>query len=491
MLHLFSRSRLAILPLLLVCALVAAATAPAAGATGSPLGTAEESPIAVPFVGDYEMWCTDRNPAPGNRCSRHHGSPAIDIGMDPGTPLYATGSGTVIDAESFCGVRGSCNNGKGNNVVIEHADGTYSRYLHMAAVSVAVDQVVSVGQSIGTAGESGQSSSPHLHYDEHFPFGTRTPMGQWIGCIDGQQVRYPDVFGVTDWNDVPYGSRIVNEDFACLQGVDISASAPPRILVGSSHFGITPPSSIARTWFEVSVDLNDGSGPTVTGLGGTALLYLPRPATTASVKVRQLSNGNWQPWSSPVSYAGASIAGPTCHGLAITTTAATGTPDVDVMLGTPGVDRIDARGGSDIICAGAGNDTIIAGLGKDVIFAGAGNDVVSGGQGADVIWAQDGDDSVRGGDGPDLIYGGAGNDILHGTGGNDRVEGGNGDDTVIGGIGHDVLRSGAGDDMLEGRNGRDSLGGGNGVDILDGGNGNDRCLPDNAGVTEQLAGCER
>ena len=95
---------------------------PVATTANTQLSTTEESAIAVPFIGDYEVWCTDRNPAPGSLCRNHHGSPAIDIGMDPGTPLYAAGSGTVIEADSFCPAQGSCNNGKGNSVIIAHAD---------------------------------------------------------------------------------------------------------------------------------------------------------------------------------------------------------------------------------------------------------------------------------------------------------------------------------------------------------------------------------
>jgi len=485
------RSHLVTLPLLLFSAYILATANPAGAAQGSLLGTAEDSPIAVPFVGDFEVWCTDRNPAPGNRCSSHHGSPAIDLGMDPGTALHAAGSGTVIEADDFCGARGWCNNGKGNVVVIAHANGTFSRYLHMAAVSVVEDQIVLVGDPIGTSGESGQSSSPHLHYDEHFPFGTRTDMGQWIGCVNGQQVRYPEVFGTSDWNEVPYGSRIVNEGFDCLAGVDVSSVPQARVLPGTSHFAVTPPSSLTRSWFEVSIDLNDGAGPQVTAMGGTAMIYLPAPASTATISVRERVDGQWQRWSSPASYTPGGVTGPTCYGLAATISGTTGTPDADVILGTAGDDRIDARGGHDVICAGAGNDTIIAGLGKDVIFGGAGDDIISGGKGADTIWAQAGSDSVRGGNGADLIYGGPDNDVLHGTGGNDRVEGGNGNDTIIGGIGHDVLRAGAGDDVMEGRNGRDNLGGGIGVDSFDGGNGNDRCIPDIAAPAEQLIGCER
>ncbi len=476
-----SHSRIPLLPtafFVVAMLALAAASAPVGAVTTSPLSTANESPIAVPFIGDYEVWCTDRNPAPGNRCSRHHGSPAIDLGMAPGTPLYAAGSGTVIDADNNCPARGRCNNGMGNNVIIEHADGSFSRYLHMGQVTVAVDQVVTVGQAIGTSGESGQNSSPHLHYDEHFPFGTRTDMGKWVGCAGGQQVIYPDVFGTTDWNLVPYGSRIVNDGFDCLDGVDLGANVPaPRILGGTTHFAVTAPSEIARSTYQISIDRNNGAAPEVIGVSGTTLVYRSAPSATVSVRVRQLVRGAWMPWSTPVDYTPGTVSDlPVCAGLYATTTSMTGTPDADVIVGTDANDTINARGGDDIICGNGGNDSIMAGIGKDRVFGGTGDDTISGGRGIDLIRGEADDDTLNGGEGRDTIFGGAGNDIVLGNAGSDLLDGGNGNDTLTGGIGHDVLRGAADDDRLDGRNGRDVLLGGNGIDSLMGGNGRDRLV---------------
>lgn len=447
--------------------------------SGAEAGTSEESPVAVPFIGDYEVWCTDRNPAPGNLCRNHHGSPAVDIGMDPGTPLYAAGDGVVIDADDFCPARGFCNNGKGNSVIIEHADGRLSRYLHMADVSVENGQIMSVGDPIGTSGESGQSSSPHLHYDEHFPIGVRNNSGTWLGCVDDEVVRYPDAFGTTDWNEVPFGSRIINEDWNCIDGVDPDialaqsvegAVDAPRILAGTTNFGVTSASGKPTTTYDVSID-SLSADPEVVSITGNKLIL--RPATTGPVQVRIREQGG--PWSDPVSYDPADSASdaPTCLGLFATQNSLTGTPGVDVLIGTNGGDVIDARGGDDVVCGEGGNDTITAGLGRDRVFGGAGNDQISGGKGFDIIRAEDGDDSVRGGEGNDLILGGSGEDELLGNAGRDQIEGGPDDDMLIGGIGHDKLDGNAGDDVLEGRNGRDTLMGGNGADVLQGNNGRD------------------
>lgn len=475
------------------------------------LGTADESPIAVPFIGTYEVWCTERNPAPGGRCSRHHGSPAIDLGMDIGTPIHATGSGVVIETEIGCGP-GYCRGGAGNFISIGHADGTFSRYLHLTDVEVEEGQDIVVGQRIGTSGITGQSSSAHLHYDEHFPAGTRTPMGAWIGCVNGEQVRYPDAFGHSDWRDVPYGSLVVNEGFGCLDGVDVSSVARPVVLSGPEHFGVVAPTNNPRAQFSVSVARQDQDTPVIKALRGTTVAMFDAPTAPVAIRIRELVDGVWQEWSDPVSYVsteGGSAEQPSCGGLHATTTSVVGTPSVDVLIGTDSDDVLNGRGGNDLICGLGGDDMIIAGPGRDMVWGGDGSDEISGGRGADVLWAEGGDDVVRGGEGPDIVRGGIGDDHLHGSAGNDRVEGGAGVDTIVGGIGHDQLVGGPGADLLEGRNGRDFLGGGLGDDSLSGGNGrdrligaggsdnfnggpgDDRCAPDPTGLEEPLEGCER
>lgn len=54
----------------------------------------------------------------------------------------------------------------GNHVVIDHGDGTWSAYAHLQRGSVAVQkgQRVLAGQPIGSVGNSGNSSEPHLHF---------------------------------------------------------------------------------------------------------------------------------------------------------------------------------------------------------------------------------------------------------------------------------------------------------------------------------------
>jgi len=79
-----------------------------------------------------------------------------------GTPIVAAATGTVITAQS--------GGPYGNHVMITHLiDGqVYTTvYAHMNSLSVSAGQRVSQGQQIGTLGNTGNSSGPHLHFEIH------------------------------------------------------------------------------------------------------------------------------------------------------------------------------------------------------------------------------------------------------------------------------------------------------------------------------------
>jgi len=85
----------------------------------------------------------------------HHG---IDFAGPKGVPVYATGNGKVEVAEfSFFGY--------GNVILIDHGFGYKSRYAHLQKIIVKPGDTVVRGQIIGTLGNSGRSTGPHLHYE--------------------------------------------------------------------------------------------------------------------------------------------------------------------------------------------------------------------------------------------------------------------------------------------------------------------------------------
>jgi len=81
----------------------------------------------------------------------------VDFPVATGTTVKAVGAGRVVTA----GWGGSY----GYQVVIRHADGRYSQYAHLSAISVKAGQSVGGGQRIGRSGSTGNATGPHLHFE--------------------------------------------------------------------------------------------------------------------------------------------------------------------------------------------------------------------------------------------------------------------------------------------------------------------------------------
>ncbi|MFD8506090.1 transglycosylase family protein [Streptomyces sp. NPDC003631] len=81
----------------------------------------------------------------------------VDFPVPTGTSVKAVASGHVVAA----GWGGSF----GYQVVVRHADGRYTQYAHLSAISVKDGQSVVGGQRIGRSGSTGNSTGPHLHFE--------------------------------------------------------------------------------------------------------------------------------------------------------------------------------------------------------------------------------------------------------------------------------------------------------------------------------------
>ena len=83
----------------------------------------------------------------------------MDFSASIGTPIYATGNGTVTKA--------GWQSGYGRIVKINHGYGYETWYAHMNKIDVRVGQKVVRGEVIGEVGNTGKSTGPHLHYEVH------------------------------------------------------------------------------------------------------------------------------------------------------------------------------------------------------------------------------------------------------------------------------------------------------------------------------------
>ena len=162
----------------------AAAAAAAAAAQSSTVsqsgisGSAGSVSVAAGSSGTWMMWPTYTtyitspygyrvNPVSGIY-KLHAGA---DIGASYGTAIWAAASGTVILA--------GWNGGYGNCVMINHGNGYTTLYGHMSSIACYVGQTVSMGDTIGYVGSTGNSTGPHLHFEVRSSStgGTMDPLG--------------------------------------------------------------------------------------------------------------------------------------------------------------------------------------------------------------------------------------------------------------------------------------------------------------------------
>lgn len=81
----------------------------------------------------------------------------VDLKAAYGQDVPAADAGRVV----FSGTQG----GYGTTVVLEHANGSRTRYAHLSAALVAAGDAVGPGQVVGRAGSSGRATGPHLHFE--------------------------------------------------------------------------------------------------------------------------------------------------------------------------------------------------------------------------------------------------------------------------------------------------------------------------------------
>ena len=86
------------------------------------------------------------------------GNEGINIAVSEGTPVKATEAGTVTYA-------GSEVKGYGNLVLVRHDNGYVSAYAHNGALHVKRGERVNRGQVIATSGQTGNVTSPQLHFE--------------------------------------------------------------------------------------------------------------------------------------------------------------------------------------------------------------------------------------------------------------------------------------------------------------------------------------
>jgi murein DD-endopeptidase MepM/ murein hydrolase activator NlpD len=120
---------------------------------------------AAPEVTSAFGWRTD--PFNGRK-TFHRG---VDLAAAYGQDVQSARAGRV----AFSGDQ----RGYGTTVVVEHEDGTKSRYAHLSQTLVTPGTMVAAGQTLGRAGNSGRATGTHLHFEVTSADGQPLSPSEW------------------------------------------------------------------------------------------------------------------------------------------------------------------------------------------------------------------------------------------------------------------------------------------------------------------------
>ena len=80
----------------------------------------------------------------------------IDVAVPRGTPVKASGRGTVLAIGDYFF--------NGKTIFIDHGEGLITMYCHLDRIGVKAGDTVRKGQRIGRSGMTGRATGPHLHW---------------------------------------------------------------------------------------------------------------------------------------------------------------------------------------------------------------------------------------------------------------------------------------------------------------------------------------
>lgn len=143
----------------------AAAALRVPGGSGPTGGAARPTAGAIPDAGGFgSRWVVGCA-----ACSSNH--QGVDFAAAIGTPVVAALPGRVVSAGAL--------GGYGNQVLLQHADGTATRYGHLSVIDVRPGQVLRAGERLGAVGNTGVSTGAHLHF-EVIVAGTPIDPAAWL-----------------------------------------------------------------------------------------------------------------------------------------------------------------------------------------------------------------------------------------------------------------------------------------------------------------------
>jgi murein DD-endopeptidase MepM/ murein hydrolase activator NlpD len=138
------------------------------------------------------------------RASHSPSSKAVDWNRadDVGDPVVAAAPGVVSVADSVA------NSGYGRWVTVDHIAGESTIYAHLTSVAVSAGQRVDQGTLLGYVGSTGNSTGPHLHFEERRD---RTDIAPWF---HGVKFKFGSTLTSQNCVDVPLAANMLGSAVA-------------------------------------------------------------------------------------------------------------------------------------------------------------------------------------------------------------------------------------------------------------------------------------
>lgn len=169
------------------------------------LGVGLAEPASARPLTDYEMPFPCGQSWTGSTRPTHSPSErSIDWNRedDAGDPVVSSAPGIVVKADS------TSTRSYGHHVVIDHGSGESTVYAHLDQVLVVTGQRVDQGAQLGTVGSTGNSRSPHLHYEQRQD---GDDVSAWFG---GAAFVYGSTQTSTNCVDLPLAANMVGDPSA-------------------------------------------------------------------------------------------------------------------------------------------------------------------------------------------------------------------------------------------------------------------------------------
>ena len=214
-------------------------------ALATPAGAAAAKPaFQLPFPCG-QVWS-------GQTRTDHSPPDAVDLNRanDVDDPVVASAAGTVSTVAN----RGGESYGK--YVVVDHGNGWTTYYAHLNSFSVSVGDRVAAGRRIGTVGSTGNSTGPHLHFEQRLNGSLQKVV------LNGTQALY--------WGTRSYTSHNACGSSTGAQGRVDTAGSPLTVRSGPS----TSSTAVGTVADGATVTIScQTTGTSVTGTFGTSTIW--------------------------------------------------------------------------------------------------------------------------------------------------------------------------------------------------------------------------